>query len=216
MTHQIGLAALTVLELTPPDMVSCAAAAGFDCIGLRLIPATVEEVQHAMVGDTPLVRETERRLKATGLRVLDIEIFRLRSDTVVADYEAALATGARFGATEALIAGNDPDEARLIVNFAAFCELAQQFGIGGNLEPMPWTDCKSFAQGVRIVTAAAHENGGILVDPIHFDRGGSSTSRGGSGGRTTTIARCRNRRASGMTRRGSACTRKCSSRHPRP
>jgi len=176
MAHPIGLAALTVLELSPPEMVSCAVDAGFDCLGLRLIPATPQEVQHPMVGDTPLVRETERRLKDTGLRVLDIEIFRLRSDTVVADYEAALATGARFGATEALIAGNDPDEARLTANFAAFCELAERFGIGGNLEPMPWTDCKSFAQGVRIVTAAARENGGILIDPIHFDRGGSSAS----------------------------------------
>jgi sugar phosphate isomerase/epimerase len=37
---------------------------------------------------------------------------------------------------------------------------------------MPWTDCKSFAQGVRIVAAAGHENGGILIDPIHFDRAG--------------------------------------------
>jgi sugar phosphate isomerase/epimerase len=69
-----------------------------------------------------------------------------------------------------------PDEARLTANFAAFCALAQQFGIGANLEPMPWTDCKDFAQGVRIVTAAGHENGGVLIDPIHFDRGGSTTS----------------------------------------
>ena len=133
MPRSIGLAALTVLELTPPEMVSCAVDAGFDCVGLRLIPATPQEVQHPMVGDTPLVRETERRLKDTGLRVLDVEIFRLRPETVVGDYEAALATGARLGATEALIAGNDPDEARLTANFAAFCELAQQFGIGGNL-----------------------------------------------------------------------------------
>ena len=175
MVHPIGLAALTVLELTPPEMVSCAVDVGFDCIGLRLIPATPQEVQHPMVGDTPLARETERRLKDTGMRLLDIEIFRLRPETVVGDYEAALATGARLGATEALIAGNDPDEARLTANFAAFCELAQQFGIGGNLEPMPWTDCRDFAQGVRIVTAAGQENGGILIDPIHFDRGGSST-----------------------------------------
>ena len=176
MGHPIGLAALTVLELTPPEMVSCAVDAGFDCVGLRLIPATPQEVQHPMVGDTPLVRETERRLRDSGMRVLDVEIFRLRPDTVVADYEAALATGARLGATEALIAGNDPDAVRLTESFAAFCELAQRFGIGCNLEPMPWTDCKNFAQGVRIVTAARHENGGILIDPIHFDRGGSSAS----------------------------------------
>ena len=173
MTHPIGLAALTVLELTPPEMVSCSVEAGFDCLGLRLLPATPGEVQHAMVGDTPLVRETERRLKGTGMRVFDIEIFRLRPDTVVGDYEAALATGARLGATQALVAGNDPDEARLTANFAAFCELAREFGIGANLEPMPWTDCKSFADGARIVAAAGHENGGILIDAIHFDRSGS-------------------------------------------
>jgi sugar phosphate isomerase/epimerase len=176
MSHPIGLAALTVLELTPPDMASCAKEAGLDCVGLRLIPATREEVQHPMIGDTPLVRETERRLADTGMKCLDIEIFRLTSETRVADYRRALETGARFGAREALIAGNDPDEARLIANFVAFCDLAREYGIAGNLEPMPWTDCKNFAQGVRIVTAAGCDNGGVLIDPIHFDRGGSSPS----------------------------------------
>jgi len=173
MTHPIGLAALTVLELSPPDMVRCAAEAGFDFVGLRLIPATPEEVQHPMVGDTAMVRETERRLRDTGLHCLDIEILRLRPDTVVSDYRAVLETGARLGAREALIAGNDPDEARLTDRFAALCELAREFGIGANLEPMPWTDCKTFSQGLRIVQAAGQDNGAVLIDPIHFDRGGS-------------------------------------------
>jgi sugar phosphate isomerase/epimerase len=176
MSHAIGLAALTVLELSPPDMVSCAADAGFDCVGLRLIPATAEEVQHPMVGDTPLVRETARRLTDTGIRCLDIEIFRLKPDTRVQDYGAALETGARFGAREALVAGNDPDEARLTASFAAFCELARSYGIGANLEPMPWTDCKTFAQGLRIVRTAECDNGGVLIDPIHFDRGAGDVS----------------------------------------
>jgi sugar phosphate isomerase/epimerase len=173
MPHLIGLAALSVLELSPPDMVSCAAEAGFDRIGLRLIPATPTEVQHVMVGDTALVRETERRLRGTGIACLDIEIFRLKPGTNVKDYEAALATGARLGAREALVAGNDPDEVRLTANFAAFCDLARGYGLGANLEPMPWTDCRNFAQGVRIVAAADRDNGGVLIDPLHFDRGGS-------------------------------------------
>jgi sugar phosphate isomerase/epimerase len=172
MKRSIGLAALTVLELAPPDMVSCARDAGFDAVGLRLLSATAEEVQHAMVGDTPLVRETERRIKATGVPVLDIEIFRLKPDTVVASYRAALETGARFGAREALVAGNDPDESRIVDSFAAFCELAGEYGIAGNLEPMPWTDVKTFAQGARIVAAAGRANAGVLVDALHFDRGG--------------------------------------------
>ena len=172
MTRKIGLAALTVLELAPPDMVSCARDAGYDAVGLRLLPATPTEVQHAMVGDTPLVRDTARRLADTGIPVLDIEIFRLKPDTNVADYRAALETGARLGAREALVAGNDPDEARLTASFAAFCDLAAEYGIAPSLEPMPWTDVKTFAQGARIVAAAGRDNAGVLIDPIHFDRGG--------------------------------------------
>jgi len=172
MARLIGLAALTVLELAPPDMVSCARDAGYDAVGLRLLPATPTEVQHAIVGDTPLARETAQRLADTGIPVLDIEIFRLKPDTVVNDYRAALETGARFGASEILVAGNDPDEARLTASFAAFCDLAAEYGMGANLEPMPWTDVKGFAQGARIVAAAGRDNGGVLIDPIHFDRAG--------------------------------------------
>ena len=140
---------------------------------MPLLPPTAEEVQHPMVGDTPLVRETARRLADTGVPVLDIELFRLKPDTAVEDYRAALETGARLGAREVLLAGNDPDEARLTDNFAAFCDLAREFGMGANLEPMPWTDVRNFAQGARIVAAAGRDNAGIVIDPIHFDRGGS-------------------------------------------
>jgi len=171
--HPIGLAALTVLELSPPDMVSCAAEAGFASIGLRLLPPTAEEVQHPMVGDTPLVRETARRLADTGIPVLDIELFRLKPDTNVEDYRAALETGARLGAREVLLAGNDPDEARLTDRFAKFCEIAHEYGMGASLEPMPWTDVRNFAQGARIAAAAGRDNADIVIDPIHFDRGGS-------------------------------------------
>ena len=172
-TRPIGLAALTVLELTPPEMVGCAAEAGYDTIGLRIIAGTPEEVQHPIIGDTPMRRETIRRIEDGGIRMLDIEIFRLKPETDVAEFEAALETGAALGATEALVAGHIPDEARLAERFGAFCDLAARFGIAANLEPMPWTEAKNFAQGARIVAAAGRANGGILVDPIHFDRGGS-------------------------------------------
>ncbi|HXU56367.1 MAG TPA: sugar phosphate isomerase/epimerase, partial [Casimicrobiaceae bacterium] len=65
MTRPLSLAALTVLELTPPDMVTCAAAAGFSHVGIRLLPATPSEPRYDIVGDTPLLRELERRLADT-------------------------------------------------------------------------------------------------------------------------------------------------------
>jgi sugar phosphate isomerase/epimerase len=170
MTRPISLAALTVLELNPPEMVTCAAEAGFSHVGIRLLPATSTEPQYDIVGDTPLLREVERRLADTGVKVLDVEIFRLKPDTRVGDYEAAIATAARLGASELLLAGNDPDEARLIDSFAAFCDLANSYGLGADLEFMPWTDAKDLGQAARIVERTGRDNAGLLIDPFHFSR----------------------------------------------
>jgi sugar phosphate isomerase/epimerase len=170
MTRPISLAALTVLELTPPQMVDCAAAAGFSHVGIRLLPATPTEPRYDIVGDTPLLREVERRLADTGVQVLDVEIFRIKPDTRVGDYEAAIATAARLGASELLVAGNDPIEARLIDGFAAFCDLAGRYGLGADLELMPWTDAKDLTQAARIVERTGCDNAGLLIDPFHLSR----------------------------------------------
>jgi sugar phosphate isomerase/epimerase len=170
MTRPISLAALTVLELTPPEMVSCAADAGYSHVGIRLLPATPTEQRYDIVGDTPLLREVERRLADTGIKVLDVEIFRIRPDTRVGDYEAAIATAARLGARELLVAGNDPDEARLTDTYGRFCDLAAGYGLGANLEFMPWTDAKDLAQGARIVGGAGRDNAGLMIDPFHLSR----------------------------------------------
>lgn len=170
MDRIVSLAALTVLELSPPEMVSCAAEAGFSHVGIRLIPATPTEPQHDLVGDTPLLREVEARLRDTGVRVLDVEIFRLKPDTRVADYESAVVTAARLGARHLLVAGNDPDEQRLVDRFGAFCDLAARHGLGASLEFMPWTDAKDLPQAARIVEASHRANAAVLVDPFHLSR----------------------------------------------
>jgi len=169
----LSLSALTVLELPPPRMVTCAREAGYSHVGLRLIAATATEPTYETVGDTPIVRETLACLVATGIEVLDVEILRLQPGTNVADFRPVLETAARLGARNALVAGDDPDETRLSDNLAALCDLAAPFAIAPCLEPMPWTDARNFAQGARIVANAARPNIGLLIDAIHFDRGGS-------------------------------------------
>ena len=172
---RLSLAALTVLELVPEDMVTCAAEAGYGALGLRLVAATAQEPQYPdLVGDTPRVREIERRLRATGIRVLDVEILRLKPETQVEDYRAVLETAARLGATDALVAGNDPDRARLADRFAALCDLGAPLGVAMNLEPMPWTDVKTFGDALSFVEASGRVNAAVLVDAIHFDRAGDS------------------------------------------
>lgn len=170
MTRPLSLAALTVLELTPPAMVRCAFDAGYSHVGIRLIPATAAEPRYDLVGDTPLVREVAAVLADTGVQVLDAEIFRLLPGQRVADYEAAVATAARLGARELLVAGNDPDDARQTDAFAAFCALAGRYGLGAVLEFMPWTEAKDLAAAARIVAHSGCANAGVLVDPFHFSR----------------------------------------------
>lgn len=166
----IGLAALTVLEVSPLEQIGVAAEAGYSHVGLRLIPATPEEVRHPMIGDTPLIRAILARLADTGMKVLDAEIIRLKPETAVAEYVPALETAARVGASHLLVAGNDPDERRLTDRFGELCDAAAKLGLTANIEPMPWTDVKDIVQAARILTAAGRANAGVLIDPIHFDR----------------------------------------------
>ncbi len=169
----LSLAALSVFELTPPAMVSCAAEAGYAMVGLRLMPATTTEPVFPVIGDTPMVREIAQRLAGTGVRLLDIEVFKLTPETEVRAFLPALETGARLGASQVLVANYEPDEARFCERFAALCELGVPLGLTLNLEPMPWTSAPNLGVASRLVARAGMDNGGILVDAIHFDRGGN-------------------------------------------
>lgn len=168
----LSLAALTVLELPPVEMVACAADAGYSHVGMRLLPATADEPAYPVIGDTPMVREIARRLASTGVEVLDVEILRLKPTTVVADYLPVLETGARFGARHVLVAGNDPDESRLAANFAALAALATPLRLALCIEPMPWTDVRDVPAALRVVERSNVKSAGILIDAIHFDRAG--------------------------------------------
>ncbi len=169
MNRAVGLAALTVLELPHEEQVSVAAQAGYSHVGLRLIPVAGQPVIHALDAS-----ELERRLTDTGVGVLDVEVFRLTPQTNVKEFEAAMATAQRLGATELLVHGADSNEARLIETFVRLCDLAARYGLSANLEPMPWVEVSNLAKAMRIVDGAARANGGLLIDAIHFFRAGDS------------------------------------------
>ena len=148
------------MELAPPELVSVAAQAGYDSVGLRLIPVAGQTLPPYAA------RELERRLADTGITVLDVEVFRVSPE--MPDYEPMLEVAGRLGASEILVHGADPDEARLAENFAALCERAARYGLHASLEPMPWVEVSTVARAKRVIERAG--NGALLVDPIHFYR----------------------------------------------
>lgn len=167
----LALAPLTVLELGPDELVEVAAAVGFDAVGLRLIRATPAEPLRPTIGMTPLVRDTKRRLDDSGVQLIDIEVLRLTPETRIRDdYGAFLETGAYLGAQQVLVTGYDPDHGRTADNFAELAELATEYGLTPNLEPMPWTHVRDLGEATAVLTRSGHHNVGLLVDAIHYHR----------------------------------------------
>ena len=166
---KIGLAALTVLECPHDAQVRIAAQAGYTHVGLRLVPVPGQPHEHPL--DVVLL---EHCLRDTGVRVLDVEVFRLTPQTKVGDWENVFAVSQRLGASDLLVHGADADEARLANTFGELCELAGRYRLRANLEPMPWVDVSNIAAALRILRAAGKANGGLLVDAIHFFRAGDS------------------------------------------
>ena len=173
----LSLAALTVLELPPWEQIRVAAEAGFDAVGIRLLPAAEGEPHQTLLGQPQRLLKTQRALADTGMRVVDIEILRLKPETDVRrDYQAVLELGAKLGADSVLVAGNDPSEQRTVDNFAALCELAAGYQLYPHLEFMPWTGVVNLLQAQRItanVRAMGHTNACLLIDPFHLNRSNS-------------------------------------------
>jgi sugar phosphate isomerase/epimerase len=165
-----SLAALTVLELAPPELVEVAAACGYDHVGIRLLPAVPGNLAYPLMDDEAALKETLARLDATGITVADLEVVAFRPETDVAAFSAFFETGARLGAKHILVAGYDPDLSRFADRFAKFCEAAARHGLTADLEFMPWTSVPDLRTANRIVAQSGQPNAGVLVDALHFDR----------------------------------------------
>lgn len=174
LTPLLSLAHMAVLELTPPQVVACAAAAGFTGANLRLGPARPGERPWPLEGDTPMMRETLAALRDTGLVVSDVEVIRLQAETRAADHELLLETAARLGARRVIAVGDDADHDRLADRLAAVCERAAGHGLRIELEFMVFTEVRNLAQALAVLRAAGQPNAGLLLDPLHVARSGSS------------------------------------------
>jgi sugar phosphate isomerase/epimerase len=175
-TIPLSLSYYTVPELSPPQMVRAAAAAGFDFVGARLLNGQPGRDPAPLMESPALRRETIACLHDTGLRVLDASGARLRPETDVAAFAPFIDAAAELGARHILASGDDPDEPRLAARFAALCELAGRLGLTVDLEFVPWLSIADLALAARMVRAVACANFGIAVDALHFDRSRSRLS----------------------------------------
>lgn len=172
--NPLSLAHLTVLDLSPPDMIRCAAGLGYDLVGLRLVRVTDTTPGYPLHLDPQALRETRAALRETGIGVLDIEFIRMTPDFSAAALRPFLDAGAELQARHVICAPYDPDLARLSDNLAALNAEARPRGLGCVLEFFPWTNVPDLAAARDVVTAAGDPDLGILLDMLHFNRSHSA------------------------------------------
>ena len=73
-----------------------------------------------------------------------------------------------------LVAGDDPDEARLVGLLRRLRRRRAPYGLTADLEFMPWTEVPDAKTALRIVEARRRANGRVLVDALHFARSGDT------------------------------------------
>lgn len=168
----LSLAHLTVLDVAPPALFDLAAEAGFQSVGIRILPAVPGATSYPL--SRPAVVEWRRRLADAGVGVHDVEFIPLTPQVRVDDYAPTLALAAELGAKRLNVSGDDADFARLAGNFGALCDLAADVGMGVDLEFMRFRIVGTLQQAHDIVTRAGRPNGRLLIDLLHLFRSGGT------------------------------------------
>ena len=173
-TLPISLAFLTLFELPPHEAIKIAAEVGYDMIGLRLLPARLEEKSYPLLEDKNYLKTVTALLKSLSIKVSDIELIRIKSDFKTSNFKKIFECGAELQAQYVTVVIDDDNEARATENLFQLCQLGKQHQININLEFMPWTKVPDLNTSLRIINHINLPNAHILIDALHFDRSHSS------------------------------------------
>ncbi len=170
----ISVSHLTALDAEPEDFITAAAEAGFTGAGLRVLPPRHAPLQYPVAVDPPRCRALRARADDLGIAIFEAESFAMEADASLEHFMPGLEAGAVLGASVLVSGAVDPDEARLVDNYARLAEAAQGFGITMAIEFMPSRPMKTLGDSLRVLGKVDHPNARLLVDMLHLFRSGGT------------------------------------------
>jgi sugar phosphate isomerase/epimerase len=171
MKQEFSLAHLTVLGCAPPEMIYIAARAGYDYVSIRPIYMGLPgEPNYALAEKKELLRQTESALKATGVRLHDIELARIFDGVDVKSYLPAMKVAADLGGKAVLSSIWSGERDYYIEKFAELCDLARPLGLTVDLEYVPVAAVRDLAGAVDVLRTIDRPNAGLMVDMHHVHR----------------------------------------------
>lgn len=167
MTRTFSLAYLTLPGVDALEQIRIAGETGYDYVSLRTIPmGQPGELQLILENDPVLTEKIGRQMERYGVKLLDIELVRIRED-MPADYRPAFEAGARLGAKHVLSSVWTRDFDFAAARYASICDQAAEFGLTVNME-FPVVSCMpSFAEAVEMQQRVKKSNLKIFVDTLH-------------------------------------------------
>ncbi|QRM32642.1 sugar phosphate isomerase/epimerase [Microvirga sp. VF16] len=175
--RQVSVANLTIGRVDPVEFIERAAAAGFGAVGLLVMSATSQSLQHEIVGRPEVMRAVKSALAASGMRVFDIEAFILSPQTDLERMRPALAAGAELGATHISSIGTEflgdsqfLEPAQRVDLFGHLCDEAAQFGLHVGVEFMLYRDIRTWNEALSLIEATSRPNAGLILDLLHILR----------------------------------------------
>lgn len=150
-----------------------AARAGYDFVGLRIMPLNLpEEPLHPLVSDARLRRQTRAALDNCGLRVLDVELARILPGHDVSRYRPALECAAELGARHVLSSAWCADRNFVQDQFCRLCELTRPLDLTVDFEFVTFAAYARLGDAIELLRRCGCSNAGLLVDTLHFARSG--------------------------------------------
>ena len=172
MSREFSLAYLTLPGVEAMEQIRIAGETGYDFVSLRTIPmGQPGEPQLILEGNPQLTKAVKEQMDRFGVRLLDIELVRIRED-LPEDYRAAFEAGAELGATNVLSSVWTKDFSFAADRYGKICQQAKEFGLTVNLE-FPIVSCiTTFGGAVEMKKQVGADNLKIFVDTLygHYDK----------------------------------------------
>jgi sugar phosphate isomerase/epimerase len=161
----IGLAAGVHREFTPLETVMSAIDSGFDGVGVWVEPDN---------WTAATTRELRQCFADSGLAPMDVEVIWIKPGAPDPNHFKILDIGAEVGAPNALVVSSDPDFGATIEKYAALCRHGAQRNMRVSLEFAAFTEVKTLAKALSVVSECESPAAAILIDPLHLQRSGGT------------------------------------------
>lgn len=175
MSRLFSLAYLTIPGTDPVSQIKIAAEAGYDRVSLRTIPMFLPgEPIFQMEKDPALFRDVKSALQDANMKLLDIELARVREDLDISTYEAAFEKGAELGATDVISSIWSTDRDFYLKQFETICDMAAKYSLNVNLEFVCLAPVSTLAAVLDVIDTVARPNARVMTDTFHAYRAGVS------------------------------------------